>query len=73
MPKGMKRTAEEKLNDQLSLFDKRISTAEAIVKALKKECKNVEDSFPISNLTKLLNLLLSLESSLKRCKRQFPL
>ena len=48
MPKGKKRTAEEKLNDQLALLDEQISTAEAKVKVLKKESKNVEEQ--LSNL-----------------------
>jgi hypothetical protein len=31
MPRGKKRTAEEKLNDQLTLLDEQISAAEAKV------------------------------------------
>lgn len=68
MPKGMKRTAEEKLNDQLSLFDKRISTAEAIVKALKKECKNVEEQFSYLKFNETVELIVKSGKSIEEIK-----
>lgn len=68
MPKGMKRTAEEKLNDQLSLFDKQISTAEAIVKALKKECKNVEEQFSNLKFNETVELIVKSGKSIEEIK-----
>lgn len=68
MPKGKKRTAEEKLDDQLSLLDERISAAEAKAKVLKKERKNVEEQLSNLKFNETVELIVKSEKSIEEIK-----
>jgi phage shock protein A len=68
MPRGKKRTAEEKLNDQLTLLDEQISAAEAKVKALKKERKNVEEQLSNLKFNETVELIVKSGKSIEEIK-----